>query len=150
LPGLLHLTGKKHGSQIIVGAFGEFYALPDTARVSFHGWNSVSAIFDWQLTAGSGPFSHIVWHKGWSSRYIDFGKRIENPNPGPLKILHVSGDNREIVPPRNRRDVAIFNRHRLTRRLELVLLILGQATEYDGILFRVEYRLKVIARLRGY
>jgi hypothetical protein len=27
------------------------------------------------------------------------------------------------MPPRNRRDVAIFNRHRLTRRLELVLLL---------------------------
>jgi len=54
---------------------------------------------------------------------LDFGKRIENPNPGPQKILHVSGDNREVMPTRNRRDVAIFNRHRLTRRLEPVLLL---------------------------
>ena len=75
------------------------------------------------MTAALGPISQVIRHKGWSSRYIDFGKRIENPNSGPLKILHVSGDNREVMPPRNRRDVAIFNWHRLTRRLELVLLL---------------------------
>lgn len=75
------------------------------------------------MAATLGAISQVIPHKGWSSRYIVFGKRIENPNSRPLKILHVSGDNREVMPPRNRRDVAIFNRHRLTRRLELVLLL---------------------------
>jgi hypothetical protein len=40
--------------KIIVGAFGEVYALPDTARVSFHGWNSVSAFVDSRMTAALG------------------------------------------------------------------------------------------------
>jgi len=73
----------------------------------------------WPLSVG--PISPVILHKGCSSRFIDFCKRIENSNSGSLKILHVSGGNREVMPPRNRRDVAIFNRHRFTRRLELVL-----------------------------
>ena len=68
-----------------------------------------------------GPISSVIPHKGCSSRFINFGKRIENPNSGSLKILHVSGGNCEVMPARNRRDVAIFNRHRFTCRLELVL-----------------------------
>ena len=68
-----------------------------------------------------GQISPVIPHKGCSSRFIDFGKRIENPNSGSLKILHVPGGNREVMPPRNRCDVAIFNRHWFARRLELVL-----------------------------
>ena len=67
------------------------------------------------------PISSVTPHKACSSSFVDLGKRIENPDSGSLKILHVSGGNREVMPPRNRGDVAILNRHRFARRLELVL-----------------------------
>lgn len=51
----------------------------------------------------------------------------------------------KLAPPRRQ----IVHLHRAVLEDRQPIRILGQATEYDGILFGVEYRLKVIARLRG-
>jgi hypothetical protein len=52
----------------------------------------------------------------------------------------------KLAPPRRQ----IVHLHRTAFENGQPILILGQATEYYGILLGVEYRLKVIAWLRGY
>lgn len=50
-------------------------------------------------------------------------KRIEDFDPWPLKVLHVSCSDRQIVAARDRCNVAVFNRHWIARFLWLVLLV---------------------------
>ena len=58
-----------------------------------------------------------------STYALSISKGIENPNSGSLKVLHVPSSDRQVVASRDRRDIAVLNRHEFPGRLKLVLLI---------------------------